>query len=637
MAHKYFCTHCGRELNQDLVLFDLQHVFTGSSKEHFDILSFRLTKAEWEQMIASGTRGDLNYVHYNLSFGEFMGIVGNANNLNDSVIQGLTMEQVNAFLEELKKKEYGAAAAAEEEEEDDEFGDLFGDIGADADTDLEEEDEDEAMDQWPEPIKALRAKDTTNKRLQETQNMLRRDLTILKNLFGEDGSYRMEFLPLEEDDDHHQKVLYGYRTFAGAARRNTTVTNARKCRHCGRSLFDHAGTAEHRTVAFIGDQSSGKTSTILAMAHYAYSAMRGAVSTDPIWGKSKALGSVQDVELISPDERLRKDLDKYEEGISPPKTSASRREDAYSATFRVRNRAQMDKYYILTLTDLPGELCDPQNGTIDIDNIMNNFPVALACEMFILCFDATTAVGSKVNRMVDNVCKWANQFQGARAEYWRNAVTDPKKGIGEDGCFAPVMILYTKCPELESREEQELNKRRRRSADRVAESYVFNAERLEINENEIYNLAGSRFKEYDNLKNVFMSRLRCSPFGYPAPGELEVKQGAKTQMPTPTHIDDLMRWVLSVTGCIDTEAVFYPDLTDHGTRFCPPNNFIVRPQYRIQKPAGEGKNGDLNEALARCYLFENPGAIDRSLVEVYDNNARLMQARFKAGLARNNN
>lgn len=635
MAHKYFCTHCGRELNQDNVLFDLQHVLTGDSRERFDILSFRLTKEELDRLITTGKRGDLNYVHYELSFAEFLQFVSNGNNLNDPAIQSLTMEQITSFLEELKKKEYGEEQF-DEDEEDDELDSLFGGLGDDEEEDDLSSDIAAEADNWPEAIKVLRAKDTTNKRLEETQNMLRRDLTILKNIFGASGSYRMEFLPLEEDDDHHMKVLYGYRSNAGTARRNTTVKSARMCRYCGRPVFDHAGTAEHRTVAFIGDQSSGKTSTILAMAHYAYSAMRGAVSTDPIWGKSKALGAVQDVELISPDDRLRHDLEKYEEGIAPPKTSASRREDAYSATFRVKNRAQADKYYILTLTDLPGELCDPNSGEIDIDNIMNNFPVALACEMFILCFDATTAVGSKVTRMVDNVCKWANQFQGARAEYWRNAVTDSSKNAGEEGCYAPVMILYTKCPELENAGPADPNKRRRRSADRIAESYIFNSERMEINENEIYNLAGSRFKEYDNLKNVFLARLRCSPFGYAAPGELEVQKGAEHHSPTPIHIDGLMKWVLSVTGCIDTEAVFRPDLTDASTRFTVPGNFIVRPQYRIQKPAGEGRNGDLNEALARCYLFENPGAVDRSLLEVYDNSARLAQARFKAALAKNN-
>ena len=46
MSHKYFCTHCGRELTQDTVLFDMQYLLTGNAKERFDILSFRLTKAE---------------------------------------------------------------------------------------------------------------------------------------------------------------------------------------------------------------------------------------------------------------------------------------------------------------------------------------------------------------------------------------------------------------------------------------------------------------------------------------------------------------------------------------------------------------------------------------------------------------
>lgn len=623
MEHKYFCTYCGRELNQGIVLFDLQHVLTGDAKERFDILSFRLTKEELDKLLNAGTRGDQSYVHYDLTLEEFLKHVSNAHNLNDPVIRGLTMEQITSFLEAMTKKEYGDAFEPSTGGGD-EFDDLFGGT-ADTDSRAAPVQEDTPDDHdWPEPIKALRSKDTTNKSLAETQKMIQHDLKILKKLFGESGSFHMELLPLEEDDDFRQKVLYGYRSFAGTARRNITVDAARMCCYCGRPVFNHAGTAEHRSVAFIGDQKSGKTSTILALAHYVQNAITGAMSQDPIWGGSKGIDTILDAELLSNDERLKADLSKYEDGRPPDKTEKDK--EAYSATFRIKNKAQKDKYYILTLTDLPGELCDPNSGKIDVDNIMNRFPVALACEMFILCFDSTTARGPKANRMVENACKWGNEFQKIRQEYWQNSVSNDKKNATGDDCFAPVMILYTKCEELEQVKEDEEPKKVSRGVDRIAESYIFQKERREIEKNEIYSRAGSRFKDYDNLQNVYMARLRCSPFGF-AP---EVRTDGTTSTPRPIHVDDLMRWILSVACCIDTEATFYPDLSDHQMKKKIPGNFLERPQYRAQKPAGNGKDGDLKEALARCYLFENPGEVDKSLVEVYDNPALLAKARFAA-------
>lgn len=630
MSHKYFCTHCGRELTQDTVLFDMQYLLTGNAKERFDILSFRLTKAELEGLVASGTRGDMNYTHYELSLTALLEYMGNDNNLKAPVIRNLTMDDIKDYVQKVAEQEL-ATNKADEPEEDNELAALLSDLGVTNAPAEEETQEEEQEEEWPEAIAALLAKDTANVSRSVTKGKLRHDLDILRQLFGDADSYRLEIFLLSEEDDStpKQKVLYGYRanTGVGAVRRKTTVENARVCCHCGRKVFEHAGTAEHRTVAFIGDQKAGKTSTILALTNYVLNGLLSDRVDHPIWNSAKTVKSVAFRELLNKDdERLINDLNLYEQGLPPGKTHASRREDAYSATFRFQNKVQPDKYYILTLIDLPGELCDPKTGRIDVDNLTNNFPVALACEMFILCFDATTAIGTQAGGMVDNVCKWASQFQDIRQEYWKNAVAAGIKESFNNECFAPVMILYTKCPELENPGDKI---KMPAMADLIKASYIFRQERHEIDRTQVYKAVGSQFEKYDNLKNVYVSRLRCSPYGFAA-GLVE------PQLPRPVHVDDLMRWILSVTGCIDPEAKYYPDLVDRHTVLEKSNNFIVRPQYRAQVPAGAGSEGDLREALNRCFLFENPGVVDTALVSSYDNWAELLKIRGAIRIGRKN-
>lgn len=638
MAHDYFCTHCGRQLKQEIVLFDMQYVLTG--KEKFETLSFRLTKSELDALSAKAKLIDLNYRSYELSFGEFLGYVCNERNLRDPAIANLTMEMIQDFLDKMKEEEYGQQEEAPAQSAEQDIFALF-DAPAAAESALTAEPETDnkaELERWPEPIRALMVRDASNTDYGATKKLMRRDFDTLKKLFAT-GSYRIEFFLTELDDDLGGKVLSGYmaRVGVGEKRKIVTIQDGRVCCHCGNTVFRYAGTAKHRTVALIGTQSSGKTSTILALAHYAQNALRNVFSSDPIWGKTKPIPSVLNIELLSPDQRLRDDLARYERGIAPPKTSASRRGDAYSATFRIQNSTDPSKYYIITLTDLPGELCSIENATIDRNNIMNEFQVALACEMFLLCFDAAATTGANAMKITHAVCNWANEFQDLRTWFWKNAVDGRQQAAGIEGCYAPVMILYTKCAELEEPEKNGRSGRRVSNPDPIYESYVFNKERVEIKENEIYEHAGKEFRNFDRLANTYMSRLRCSPYGYEAPGEEKVHDGAPYHTPTPIHVDDLMRWILAVNGCIDTGAVYYPDHSDHNTRFTQRDNLLTQPQYRKQKPGTNlrGTDADLHEALARCYLFENPGAIDTNLVQNYDNKWGLMQARTMARIREN--
>ena len=72
MAHKYYCTHCARELDQDRVLMDMEYALTvnseeGEEGEKFRLLKFLVTIQEFQDLLAKGTPGDLGYLHFDLS------------------------------------------------------------------------------------------------------------------------------------------------------------------------------------------------------------------------------------------------------------------------------------------------------------------------------------------------------------------------------------------------------------------------------------------------------------------------------------------------------------------------------------------------------------------------------------------
>ena len=78
MAHKYYCTHCARELDQDRVLMDMEYALTLSNDEDsgkeqkenvqkLQLVKFRLTVQEFHDLIARGVVGDEAYQHFDLS------------------------------------------------------------------------------------------------------------------------------------------------------------------------------------------------------------------------------------------------------------------------------------------------------------------------------------------------------------------------------------------------------------------------------------------------------------------------------------------------------------------------------------------------------------------------------------------
>ncbi len=606
MGYDYYCMGCGKQLSQQTVLFDMQYLLTRDVKRQFNILKFRMTESELKALIASGTPTENGYRACKLTLPQIMAVVSNRNNMNDPLIAALTREEVAEY------QKQGMAVASAAVVDDDPFG-------MDDDEELEEEEdlasEVEAPYVTPASIQAIENKDTANTDKVFTRTNLRSDFEVLQVLFGQEEAFEFQIKEECDIDNEKQDVLVGYSlnlTVGGFLR-----VEARVCPKCGTPVFSHAGTARHQAVAFIGYQAAGKTSTILALAHYAENFMITGFGSE-IWNGCGMVESVATVELLDRSVRLAADLKGYGQGVAPAKTEASQRADAYSATFRIKNKAQ-NRNYLFTLTDLPGELCF-DDGTVDWANVQNNFPVALSCDAFVACFDTRSiqenANGGVVNSVM-NVCRWADAFQQMRASH--NQVKT----------YVPTMLLFTKCPDLEVDNAPALPNKVLQPLDQM---YFLKDEKRHIAGNQLYNFVREQFNQFGQLQKAYHAMMRCSPFGYKAPSANDLEKGAVPQLPKPKNIDKLMRWLLSVCGCIPTEAVFALNARAIPYRL---NNFCLsRPQLRSENPL---QACDVDESMARCALFENPGRFDKNFVGRHDSNARLFVVRADSGMNPNSN
>ena len=59
--------------------------------------------------------------------------------------------------------------------------------------------------------------------------------------------------------------------------------------------------------------------------------------------------------------------------------------------------------------------------------------------------------------------------------------------------------------------------------------------------------------------------------------------------------------------------------------------YVDRPQHREENPKTP-TGRETEEAMARCYLFNNPGQYDRTLLQYYNQKARRAVALVKANL-----
>lgn len=694
MAYDYYCTYCGKKLNNETVLFDMQALLSGGvdaegkldPKKALNILRFRMTEAEIRKLIDGKMPDEENLYACELSFADVMRCIANENNLNDEKVAELTLDEVNGYLNRETQRDYGESSAKSAE-----LGDIlpFGGFGEyEKKTDAAESQPQPQPDvPDPEPIQALLSKDTTTDAQSFSDSRLREDLVHLQKLFGKDGVLKFKITPEYNEDDHRGKVMHGVEVYVG--NNHMFLENIRVCPRCGSSIFDLAGTAEHRSVVFIGYQSAGKTSTILSLTHYAKH------QGEELWRGASGLGEIT-VEPLSQTKRLRDELRYYSSGIAPDKTNKENTTDAYSSTLLITSRTNgKEVSKILTFTDLPGELFKG-GGEVNKQEIANKFAYATVCDAFVVCFDTSVveaandagtaetgngfAVGNErrkiiirdpdgkertPNEVIDDTCKWVNKMQQLLQQR------------GNKQMYVPTIILFTKCRQLENQSVSDENKTKMRAGNPIKAVYVFRDEQEAIeaignngNGGFTYSRLLDNFNKYGGLATAYQAALRCSPYGYNAPSiddvtkeiengklmdlkseyddlkrsgkegitaieNLEKRHPDRFPCTKPHNIDKLMRWVLCVAGCAPIKATYSPihgsiegkHLEDY---------YIDRAQHRKQNPKSPA-NAEVDEAMARCVLFKNPGKYDVAFLKFYNQKSRLVMEKMRASVKPDSN
>lgn len=631
MGYDFYCLHCGRTLNQDSpekgkqVLFDMWPLFAGGAATGGShIIKFRLTPQEFSQLF-TGQKDEDDYYSCKLSFSQIAQYISNENNLNDPEIASLTMKDIREYCDNSAlggrtqtkdgpklpaQNNYSLDDAMEEEEAKEE---------EDAATDVPAK-----KNVKPAAILALENKNTAiiNDALTETSliDELSYFLNAIPEEKAEDADFEFYIFKISQKCIGGSSVDTGYifrRSYGKSTEKAVVVNDARVCAKCGAGVFDGAGTAEHRAITFIGQPSSGKTSTILAVASYVKSLSKETSPwmffADKKGANDRLLERINNltITLVSPSARLTEDLNDYSEAVAPEKTAVDDRTKAYSAVFKVQYG---DRIRFLTLTDLPGELCR-EGGSIDLEKIVNEFQVAVNCDAYVICFDTRASDTATID-----VCSWAEHFQQKRAEK-------------NDMYYAPMMILFTKCKELEERQTIQAGEspRMRTVEER---SYLLDDERLAVSADK-YSGILLTFNSYANLKRAYNAILRCSPFGFNA--EKKAKMAERTeedkeaykQQHRPRNVEKLLHWLLCVTGCIPVEARIYSSGNDLNPAIC--TSILHRAQYRSENPESR------EEAAARCALFSNPGSLDGEMRANYHSRWDRTVLRIKAFVRKDSN
>lgn len=611
MPYNYYCTHCGQLISQETVLFNMQNLVLEDDTQSFETFSMYMTLQQINQLIARGTPLENGYRLIRLSFTEVMQIISGGCNLKKPELASLTLEQIKEYLRPVMEE----GPVVKQPKKKKSSGLNFAMKSVMVEADAEEEEEEEAapakaeQKEIPPAIQALSTLWGGTAGDQTVEIKIRGELELLKNAFGDQEYIDIQITERIEEDNQHKPVVVGYQLIYPKSDKHS-IYRLRTCPKCHSHIYEQAGRAEHQTVVFMGTRGSGKTSAILAMTHYLHK------SSHPIWEKCMPVDQLSSF-LDGGRAKLVKELDDFEVGIAPEKTDATDRTKAYSSTFWFQNVETGG--HLLTLTDMPGELMSSKENPNSIDEVglLNSHKAALCCDAFVLCFDATTVFkatadedGNPLNQEIRNNARnevvalvdKLNQLQRLRADMIRE-----RDGAKANGNYAPTLIMITKDTTIESQEA----KPELRSPIAMERLYCFQAEREFIQANKVYNSILETISQYEKLRRAYHAMLRCSPFGYAAPSWEEVKKANKPHhQPTTKNVEDAVKWLLKLVGVIPAPGYLE---TDDG--FLTKENYrIVRVQYRSDKPK-EGE--ELEEALSRCTLFENPGLFDEQVLEAH--------------------
>ena len=560
MAYPYYCTHCGKELNQEIVLFNMIPALTGKESEEFSLIRFRMTKQELEKLVSSGTRLENGYSRCRLSFAEVMGFIGNDNNNSIRAISGITLQDVD---------EYCAAVKAQ--------------FSVHEEVSI------------PEGILAMERDLAGNEDIMFIRHRLCKEFRILCEAFSQSDFCEFEIKLDFETDNNDKPVLVGYFANTGLYDR-CMMEGKRLCPCCGNAVIPHAGAVPQKIVAFIGGMRASKTTTMLALVHYAwYGCCPPMIHS--IWADAERIPQICHFELLDPSDNLRGDMVHYEQGISPPKYRC----DEMPTANLLATKSDYSKV-ILTLLNPPGELFDAYINRVNTDLLFNHFPILLKADVLIHCVS---------NRTLDPAAN-------IRPDQY-NMTTDLScaeslvSALSSAGFYPPVLTLFTDLPEQCSYSNSPLVPKGINLLHKEYGALQHNP--LTAN---YLQMAGHFSNMRMDSPAVYRNAMYCHPMGYDTPVinmyDLSEKDEQPVQ-PSPVKIPLLMRWILYVTGILPTE--FEQPATGELIQ-----GYVTRTQYRQENPV------DKIEAVARCILFQNPGQNDVSLMRA-SNAAQQLLVKFR--------
>ncbi len=629
MAFDFTCTNCGKSLTQQKILFDLMDIVAGK-EYNFRLLKLRLLERELNELFAAGKlfeedeRSNHKRVICTLSFDAWKKIMEGKHNLNLPGFSKITMDQLKKYAEGVeslvKEKSF-----SKEDYSEDEIRELVKEekerVAAEKKV-LRESDEFKLFFQLVEKSSKATAEVFTEQDVAS-------DFAQLLRFLSEDGSIKMVLRKVTKPVEiTREALLVGVDAYKESGSSIPMNNNMRRCPHCGKPLFMWAGTAKQRCIVFIGSQRTGKTSTILAVAHYLLNS--GAPTEEgEIW-KGVAKKPVSLVSRTDDEGRFEEELNGFTLGYAPRKTvpfedvkkdetTAGR---AYSVTLKLTNRE--GHVYYLSMMDIPGEVCNDTKDEVDTTAIDDHFNVVYTSEAYVLCLEHPVAryerrmdeatkelkltgevakAYAKDNTPAMRVCGWASQIQALRSDR-----------TGTNG-YVPMLLLFTKDPNLENSTAAAAdcgdNKNR----------YIFKDEQAVIQGEDKFNYLLETLGKMPDLTDAFRASLRCSPYGYKA----SMKGGENNQIPSPKNVHLVAQWLLYVTACIPVPLDAY-GLKGKTYYIDPPDRRSMLPD---EKAAGKRmtvfqatqysascrfKNTWENIAyiaMSRCILFENVREAER--------------------------
>lgn len=671
MPFDFSCTHCGKHLTPADVLFEMSSLFLRGDRNSFHYLTMRVLPEELENIMARGELVDGYQDRYEccLSFSTVIDLMGNQRNLNVPAFQELTLDDVIYFLENRHKRfvipenDDGPHYSSSSQEYD-----LPEDLPPTASQTDPEDDVIAQKQQHEEKMKPFhdvltrQSEEQASVDLSERETRLANDLEQLRASFNnEDGMFRVVIEPIYDPTEDDGSILTGWKSYrisgTGALVPLSRNKDARLCPECLEKIFAGAGTAVHRTVVFIGSHGTGKTSAILAASHLLHYCGEDEEESS-IWNGVK-LYNFRQRDMCSPSRQMIEEFKGYSHALAPAKTdtirvgASSEMHKAYSSTFRLVDRYNTTT--LLSLLDAPGEICKETNGTIDEEMIEKHFNIILTSDAYVLCFEhpkgeeerkkrealiqqRKTESGVVSNRTSANpddiaipmppakkVCNWADQIQKMRRKKLKNE--------GKEAGNIPMLLLFTKCPQLESDDELDESQYRPHKSD----LYLFPKERQAINEEKSFQKLIKLLSEHSSMKESYCAQLRCSPYGFQSESKddrmylKDTETIQKTALrPAPQNVDKLVEWILYVTGTVPVDL----SSISLGTSYViPPENRDLMPYakylhdggrevvltWNIWKWAKERPYMNVVRVAAlRCRLFDNPRPMDRDLVRFHD-------------------